>query len=77
MSYLYDGMVLLFSVLIFLFAARESLRHVRNIVRRIKAEKRVHKLGVKRLVNSLSLMLISAGPAGYYALNLLDAVIPN
>jgi hypothetical protein len=73
MSHLYDAMVLLFSILIFLFATR--VRHVRGVVHRIRAEKRVHKLGIKRLVNSVSLMLISAGPAGYYALHLLDALI--
>jgi hypothetical protein len=75
MSNFYDAMVLLFSILIFLFATRESVRHVRGVMHRIRAEKRVHKLGIKRLVNSVSLMLISAGPAGYYALHLLDALI--
>jgi hypothetical protein len=72
---LYERMLLVFSVLIFAFATHESFRHLRTLKNRVARAWNQGSLQSAVFAKLLALAAVSAGPAGYYGLNLWGELV--
>jgi hypothetical protein len=75
----YEAASLIFSILMVMFAFRESITHLRPVVRAFKAALgRQHRNRIQFVEIVLVLAvsgLIASGPAGYYALHALHQYV--
>ena len=67
----YERTLLVFSILIFIFATREGWLHFCALLERVRSKQREHKLNLIEIASAAILMMVSAGPGGYYGLGLL------
>jgi hypothetical protein len=74
MHSIYQGASLVFSVLMVMFAIRESVHHWRSVIRALKEELGVGHRDRYQLIEIVFVLLasglIASGPGGYYTLNL-------
>lgn len=72
---IYEGASLVFSVLMVVFAIRESVRHWRSVIRALKDELGVNHQNRLQMIEIVFMLVasgvIASGPGGYYTLNLL------
>jgi hypothetical protein len=76
---IYQAASLVFSILMVIFAVRESITHLRPVIRKFKAvlgRQPRNRIQFVEIVLVLAVSgLIASGPAGYYALHVLHPYV--